>query len=119
MQSAFSIKFNLPRHWSTLQGSLALQTNGYDCGICALAAAMGCPHSMDDPSACLRFRRWWVWQILLDLERSEPEMVATSQEDDYIIVDPAPTQLRQHRPTTTSYTAKDSKKRLLLSSHYN
>ena len=62
---------------------------------------------MDDPSVCLRFRRWWVWQILLDLERLELEMVATSQEDDCIIVDPAPVKLQQYGTTKTVDTAND------------
>ena len=49
---------------------------------------MGCPHLMGDPSERLRFRRWWVWQILLDLERSEPEMEATSRDLLGIVVQP-------------------------------
>ena len=48
---------------------------------------------MSDPAACIRFRRWWAWQILLDLGIDNAvdagvEIADTIQEDDSIVVDP-------------------------------
>ena len=75
--------------WRTHVGTIRHQPNDYDCGVFALAAAYNCPHLMEDNYSATRFRRWWVWQLLLDLEMDELNRGNDDQltDDDLIVVE--------------------------------